>query len=673
MIIRHITANKFMTHDTLSVDLPDKGVVLVTGPNGAGKSAIIETCSHALFGKSVRGEWGWRDVEDTAPRGWASVTHVITDYVDVTRVKGRGSPVLSFQRWTGGKWERDTADNTSKAQASLERVIGGFDLWLRSHVFSSGDAAHFTLATDAKRKRFLEAMLGIEYFDGALDLARTNLALVKGVIADHDQRLISLEARRTVAEAGMSTAGDMMAQASPTIVIPPHPGELVLPLEPEYPEIGPVPAPPELPDPLPSFDAGPDTVEDMRKTLARVELALAEVAVDIDDARLSEQTYRRDFTEARARLNAAQAELAKWPGGACPTCEQPVPPALLGPLTERTQATEAESLAAARVATDGVASAELEVAALTKRKADLDEQAQSLRDHISRHDAQRSERLKARADLERRHADEVARCNRQRANASKQHADAHAQRIEGMKQRWQAECAAAKREHAIRLEHHTSMSAEAQRVAAEHAASVAHYTKELVRWTADRDDVLAGIAAVQAERLELVASQAELEALEDVFGLKGVRANVLGNALSGLESISNTWLERIGKPGQKIRLREYTEKDKGGNTPALSLELSHAERPAWHRYRACSGGERRRVDVALILALAEIGRAAHGRSRGTLFFDEVFDALDTEGIGLVTAVLDELGQDRCIVVISHNEDLVKGLNPALHVKMKCNV
>lgn len=60
MIIKQITMADFMAHDDTTVDLPEKGIVLVTGPNGSGKSTIIEACSHALFGKSVRGAWGWR-------------------------------------------------------------------------------------------------------------------------------------------------------------------------------------------------------------------------------------------------------------------------------------------------------------------------------------------------------------------------------------------------------------------------------------------------------------------------------------------------------------------------------------------------------------------------------------------------------------------------------------
>jgi hypothetical protein len=39
-------------------------------------------------------------------------------------------------------------------------------------------------------------------------------------------------------------------------------------------------------------------------------------------------------------------------------------------------------------------------------------------------------------------------------------------------------------------------------------------------------------------------------------------------------------------------------------------------------------GQRRRIDVALLLALAEVSQAASGGEQGTIFADEVLDSLD---------------------------------------------
>lgn len=153
-----------------------------------------------------------------------------------------------------------------------------------------------------------------------------------------------------------------------------------------------------------------------------------------------------------------------------------------------------------------------------------------------------------------------------------------------------------------------------------------------------------------------------LGAVETVLGLKGPRAQLLGRALGGVEAVANAWLGRFGLTGLQVQLKPYEEKKSGGVKDAISLEVAGAG--AGHGYKAASAGERRRIDVALLLGLAEVAGASRGVRPGTLFFDEVFDALDTEGVESVTTALEELAQDRCVVVITHNVELARSLAAA---------
>jgi DNA repair exonuclease SbcCD ATPase subunit len=188
-------------------------------------------------------------------------------------------------------------------------------------------------------------------------------------------------------------------------------------------------------------------------------------------------------------------------------------------------------------------------------------------------------------------------------------------------------------------------------------------TERLVQIEDQHDDAMND---VEEARVEV----AELEACEVALGLKGIRAQVLGHALSGIEAVANLWLDRICGAGLSLKLLPYSEKKTGGVTDSISLQITGA---GAGEYLGASGGERRRLDVALLLALAEISRAAAGREPGTLFCDEVFDALDADGQADVAEVLRELAADRAIIVITHSPDLARMLRPDVYLEAEGGV
>ena len=158
---------------------------------------------------------------------------------------------------------------------------------------------------------------------------------------------------------------------------------------------------------------------------------------------------------------------------------------------------------------------------------------------------------------------------------------------------------------------------------------------------------------------------ATLEAVEQVLGLRGVRAQVLDHALGALEQQANAWLSRMPtESGALVLTLAGSTTQKSGNTvDAIALKVGGRS------YASCSGGERRRVDVALLLALRELAVAAHGRD-GTLLCDEVFDALDQQGQADVAAALREMAQDRLVVVVTHSPELVTAMRPDVRVQVR---
>ena len=168
------------------------------------------------------------------------------------------------------------------------------------------------------------------------------------------------------------------------------------------------------------------------------------------------------------------------------------------------------------------------------------------------------------------------------------------------------------------------------------------------------------------QRDELLDEIAELKASEKVLGLQGVRTHILGGALAGIESAANHWLTRIGWEGLSIELKPYSETQQGVVRDKISLKINGTDGD--NGYEGMSSGQKRRIDVAILFALAEFAAGARGVVPGTLWLDEIMDSLDDEGIAAVSSVLRELATDRAIVVISHNEELADALSPDVHYK-----
>lgn len=159
----------------------------------------------------------------------------------------------------------------------------------------------------------------------------------------------------------------------------------------------------------------------------------------------------------------------------------------------------------------------------------------------------------------------------------------------------------------------------------------------------------------------------ELTAVEKVLGLRGVRAHVLGSTLAAIEQMANAWLQKIAGEQLRLHLKPYQEKKTGGVTDAIGLEIAGAG--GGYGYQAASAGERRRIDVALLFALAEIAAASQGTKSGTLFVDECFDGLDSEGVPRVIEVINELASERVVVVITHDEALRDKISPLVHLRV----
>ncbi len=544
MHLREIVLEGFMLseHHTFTGEtrlaLPDSGIITILGENGAGKSRLVEAVSVAGWGKMLRGTQPWReDVHGRACFRLADVT--------VTRSKRGKKTDLVIQK----DGEEPMAFATvTKAQEALERIIGSFEVWSRTHVFSSADAAHFSIATDGERKRLLEAVLGLGMFDPALELCRERGRPVK-------ERLTSLRQKLDLSR-GLLEAEKRREQEARQAL--------------EAGAVGQV-----AEDALAAVAGG--KLEELGRMISQANTDIQGLYERVRQVESAAAVAESEERGARQRWNLLQS-------GKCPTCGQAIPQAQQDTLRAAVEAAQA---------------------AAQQARATVD-----------------TTKEQARADL-RELKEESDGLNAKRTTLSSRAAAAK----EASKAREAMEKVLATAE---------AKTAEHEKVIKEAEEALATVEADLKVWTA----------------------------VEQVLGLRGVRAGLLGRTLGGLEAAANAHLARISEGGLTLRLAPYTEKKGGGVSDSIAIQVKGAGGD--QGYRAASQGERRRLDFALLLALAEVSAASRGATPGTLFFDEVFDSLDRAGVEAVAASLESLAKNRVVVVITHSPDVEKRL-PGRHL------
>lgn len=518
---------RFMSHDHTTVELPSRGLVQVVGPNGAGKSALVEGISTALWGRGTRSsKWApWRPEK-------AGVAAITDGPLSVRRTcSASGKKQLT---WSLADSPKDF-DTTTKGQEALDNVIGSFEAWRRTNVFSSADAAHFTLATDAERKELLEELLGLGWFDSALQACRKDLHAARSGLGQAERDRDVYAARADEAAKAVHQAQSLLMEASIN-------GDVSL----------------------------------LRVELAKVEAFLKDAVVDRNRMSRTRTELAGVGGEALARTRDLRERIDRLSGDACYACGQEIPQALRDKL-------EAEVSEQIRIAAGLRQEKHLELGQIESQIEEVDEEVESLR------------------AMQRRLHGDIDSITKQR----------------GLRDRLLSEAKAA-------------------------GAKV----MQLGYKVADTAKL------IEQCRVDV----AELEACERVLGVRGARSLLVGRTLASVESLTNAWMSRLGSD-ILVNLKPYTEKKSGGTVDSISLQLVGAGGDGG--YLGASAGERRRVDVAVLLALAELadGAAQGRRWRSPVVFDEVFDGLDEDGREAVVELMTTIAQERLVILITHNEGL----------------
>ncbi len=141
----------------------------------------------------------------------------------------------------------------------------------------------------------------------------------------------------------------------------------------------------------------------------------------------------------------------------------------------------------------------------------------------------------------------------------------------------------------------------------------------------------------------------------DGFGDRGLKSFLLDSVVQQLNEQTNHYLAYLTDGEIRIDISTRTMLKGGGEREKLNIKV-YSE-GGMQEYEGCSGGERRRVDVSMLLALRELAKARLEQTFDFLFVDELFDKLDKSGIERVLHLFTQQTDDS-VFVISHDPSLM---------------
>lgn len=183
---------------------------------------------------------------------------------------------------------------------------------------------------------------------------------------------------------------------------------------------------------------------------------------------------------------------------------------------------------------------------------------------------------------------------------------------------------------------------------------------------ADTSKLQAKLAQLTKQAKKLKTRIDHLDQLVKVYSDKGVKSQALSLVIPYLNDKLKDYLAVLTDNNINAYLSSTSKTKTGKVNNSISLNIDSVN--SGNHFEELSSGEKRRISIALNLAFMSYLSDQVG-GINLVFFDEIFDHLDLNGVSQVVALLKKIDIDNTIV-ISHNDDLKYNDNFDSHLVVK---
>jgi len=626
-----LRAQNFMSFKEFDFIFPPSGLVFVGGKvtggggmsnsNGAGKSAIFEALCWGMYGQSLRST-GKDDIVNYKAKRNCFVEVIFEDDSGnpfiVTRYRSHKEFGNSFTLFQGDK--DITASDSKATQDTINSVIKMNWLVFSTAVVFGEKAQRFAEAKDSEKKEIFDEILMFQDYQDALKATKVDRDAAESSLVLRKSELNTYQSKAEVAVAQLEQAKiDLEVWDKRREEIVPRMEELTV-----------------------QATTLQSEVDALQKQFDKISADVAEAKAKAIPARSACEVLQKEATESvnaftplvvrymsqvsrveESLRQVSRAQFGKGVGTRCPTCHQPITNESTAEVAAHFASEEARLTAELKVAKAEWEVVETEKKAVTK---EYDDRLAKLNNSLHQFDSVIGDGSGVMISLQ--HT-----ISNKQADVARLIRDCHV------------------------LENQVG-------------------DNSTILQTAKLAEESVTIYLTKAEEVAYIIADIENELRYfnfwiEGFGNRGIKSFLLDDIIPALTARANYYASVLMDGDSQITFSTESTLKSGDVRDKFDIKLVISGQAV--DYKTLSSGEKRRVDVAVLLALQSLIFERSAGSCNVIAFDEVFDSLDITGIEKTIGLLGEEAQQKTIFVISHSQEFSDYFDNVIIVEKKNGV
>lgn len=607
-----------MSFDALALEIPAQGLVFVggevkgssvTASNGAGKSALFEALCWGLYGATLRGISAGDVVRWSAKKNCYVRVMLLDDQDNLwTVARYRNDSEHANSLYLYKEDDDMTGAGARHTQEFIDSITGMSWLVFSTAVVFGEKAQRFTEARDSEKKQIFDEILMLQRYQEAQGAVRRDLKELRDARA-------SLNSALAVAESARSAAAREMEETESAIA---------------------------------ELEASRESAQGR----------LSAIAVQLEQYKKEHQKAEQQLTtaqQAREELDVQNREL----------------------MAAVSQA-DRERLEIEQKASRPIIAKRVELTDITSRLAEARKSAQSLgslrgkdkcptcfqtldthsMDGVAKHYAEEVGKLEKRETLMKAELIKLQESQKAAVAEAKRNLD----EVMSIKSQLDAQLRGKVSEGVTLTAKVRDLATKINALEREHDQLTMRHDERKRMLDAQMERVVGraevadlNFAHAQEAVKESESQEEYLTFWESGFGNQGIKSFLLDEILPALNDRVAYYATAL--LGDNMRILFDTESTLKSGAVRDKFDVRIVRDGVNVDYISCSNGERRRIDVAILLALQSLVYERNAAGCNLMVLDEVFDSLDRTGVEKVVGLLAEEAKEKVIYVISHLNEM----------------